>query len=178
MIAAGYRIQMIHETVLANSGGQVAANSARILEPLHGPLGRLASGSATAHAAVKRNTANVNKLNCGLNRRNYAHHIWDRPGHTNRPPWAASGQYCDPLVRADRYAGRRSWNELAVDPRPTCLTARCTSSRSWPPYSQWHENPTRRIDSYVPPRGLPQPVGEDQQSGDHSSSTTTFAQRA
>jgi len=137
-----------------------------LLEPLQDRFGRLAIRSAYRSCAVNE-YGNVNKLNCASNQANYAHHIWDRRdtnGHMG-----ASASIVIPWF-ADRYAAGASWTELAWWIHDHLPYSEMYFFPKLAAFNiQWHENPTRRIDSYVAPKGCLTKSGEANQSGDHSS---------
>lgn len=140
-----------------------------LLEPLQDRFGRLAIRSAYRSCAVNE-YGNKNKLNCASNAANYAHHIWDRRdanGHMGATtsvvvPWFA-----------DRYADCASWTELAWWIHDHLPYSEMYFFPKLAAFNiQWHEQPTRRIDSYVAPEGCLTKPGDANQSGDHSSEYT------
>lgn len=136
-----------------------------LLEPLQGRFGRLAIRSAYRSCAVNE-YGNQNKLNCASNEANYAHHIWDRRdanGHMG-----ASASIVVPWF-ADRYEAGSSWTELAWWIHDHLPYSEMYFFPKLAAFNiQWHENPTRRIDSYVAPKGCLTKRGEANHSGDHS----------
>lgn len=136
-----------------------------ILEPLQDRFGRLAIRSAYRSCAVNE-YGNKNKLNCASNEANYAHHIWDRRdanGHMGATtsvvvPWFA-----------DRYAPGASWTELAWWIHDHLPYSEMFFFPKLAAFNiQWHEQPTRRIDSYVAPKGCLTKPGDANHSGDHA----------
>jgi hypothetical protein len=136
-----------------------------ILEPLQDRFGRLAIRSAYRSCAVNE-YGNKNKLNCASNEANYAHHIWDRRdanGHMGATtsvvvPWFA-----------DRYATGASWTELAWWIHDHLPYSEIFFFPKLAAFNiQWHEQPTRRIDSYVAPKGCLTKPGDANHGGDHS----------
>ncbi len=136
-----------------------------LLEPLNATFGRLAVRSAYRSCAVNQ-VGNDEGLNCAANEKNYAGHIWDRrdaAGHAGAMaciviPWFA-----------DRYEGGADWRAMAYwvhDHLPY------SEMQFFPKLAafnlSWHEQPKKRISSYIEPRGLLQmdsvPVDERQAS--------------
>jgi hypothetical protein len=137
-----------------------------LLEPLQDRFGRLAIRSAYRSCAVNE-YGNKNKLNCASNEANYAHHIWDRcdaNGHMGATtsvvvPWFA-----------DRYAGGASWTELAWWIHDQLPYSKLHFFPKLAAFNiQWHEQPTRRIDSYIAPKGCLTKPGDANHSGEHAS---------
>lgn len=136
-----------------------------LLEPLQDRFGRLAIRSAYRSCAVN-DYGNKNKLNCASNEANYAHHIWDRrdaDGHMGATtsvvvPWFA-----------DRYTAGASWKELAWWIHDHLPYSKLYFFPKLAAFNiQWHEKPTRRIDSYVTPKGCLTKPGDANHNGDHS----------
>ncbi|KMK67900.1 hypothetical protein [Puniceibacterium sp. IMCC21224] len=126
-----------------------------LLDPLQETFGRIFVRSGYRSAALNR-FGNERRLNCARNDYPLECHIWDLPdvdvaGASLVIPWFA-----------DRYAQGRDWRDLAwwlhdhleyseiwVFPKL------CAFNLSWRP------KPTRRIDSYVAPRGTLLRAGGD-----------------
>jgi hypothetical protein len=136
-----------------------------LLEPLQRQFGRIAIRSAYRSLAVNE-LGNRLGLGCATNEHNYARHIWDVPDDHGRGamacivvPWFA-----------DRYATGTDWRALAW------------WIHDYLPYSSlyffpklaafnigWHEQPERRIDSYIAPKGCLTRPGMANHAGSHAS---------
>ena len=138
----------------------------RLLEPLQDQFGRLAIRSAYRSCAVNE-YGNQNKLNCASNEANYAHHIWDRRdvnGHMG-----ASVSIVVPWF-ADRYEAGSSWTELAWWIHDHLPYSKLHFFPKLAAFNiQWHEQPTRRMDSYVAPKGCLTKPGDANHGGNHAS---------
>ena len=136
-----------------------------LLEPLQAAFGRLAIRSAYRSEAVN-GFGNAHGLNCARNEANYAHHIWDRRDAQGRMGATA----CVVIPRfADLYEKGADWRALAwwIHDRLPYSTlfffprlAACNI--------QWREEPERRIDSYIAPKGCLTRPGMANHAGDHS----------
>lgn len=137
-----------------------------LLEPLNATFGRIAVRSAYRSEAVNR-FGNEHGLNCASNEANYASHIWDRRDEEGR--MGATASIVIPWF-ADRYAEGADWRSLAwwihdhlpysklhFFPKPAAFNI------------QWREDPERRINSYIPPKGCLTRPGDPEHDGDHSS---------
>lgn len=135
-----------------------------LLEPLQDTFGRIAIRSAYRSPTIN-DYGNKNKLNCASNENNFAAHIWDR-----RDKDGFVGATACVVVPwfADRYEAGADWRQLAWwihDHLPY------SSLYFFPKLAafniQWHENPVRRIDSYVAPKGCLTRPGMDNHAGVH-----------
>lgn len=136
-----------------------------LLEPLEEAFGRIAVRSAYRSSAVN---ARGNELgaNCTRNEANYASHIWDRRDGAGRMGATA----CIVLPRlADHLADGGDWQPFAWwihDRLPY------SSLYFFPKLGafniQWREEPERRIDSYIHPKGCLTKPGMANHEGDHS----------
>lgn len=136
-----------------------------LLEPIQETFGRVAIRSAFRSCAVNE-YGNVNKLNCASNERNYAHHIWDR-----RDADGFMGATACIVVPwfADRYAAGESWQALAWWVHDHLPYSEMFFYPKLAAFNiQWHERPTRRIDSFIAPKGCLTKPGEANHEGDHS----------
>ncbi len=136
-----------------------------LLEPLNAAFGRIAIRSAYRSAAVN-DFGNKNNFSCSANQRTYASHIWDR-----RDRHGNSGATATVVVPwfADRFEAGADWRGLAWwihDHLPYC------SLYFFPKLAafniQWRENPVRRIDSYIRPKGCLTKPGMANHGGTHS----------
>jgi hypothetical protein len=136
-----------------------------LLEPLNAAFGRIAIRSAYRSPSVNA-FGNAHGLNCAKNETNYAGHIWDRRDAAGRMgarvcivvPWFA-----------DRYEQDRDWRPLAWWIHDHLPYSRMQFFPTRAAFNlTWREEPERRIDSYVPPRGCLTRPGMDNHAGDHS----------
>ncbi len=136
-----------------------------LLEPLQAAFGRVAVRSAYRSEALNA-FGNAHGLNCARNEANYAHHIWDRRDAAGRMGATA----CVVLPSfADAYAAGADWRALAwwIHDRLPYSTLfffpkLCAFN------IQWREEPERRIDSYIAPKGCLTKAGMANHVGDHS----------
>ena len=154
---------------LAIEVGEVLCQT--LLEPLQKTFGRIAIRSA--HRSVTVNQfGNENGLNCSRNEANYAYHIWDRKDEAGRRgacaciviPWFA-----------DRYEKGADWQSLAW-----YIHDQLPYHTIWffPKLAainlSWREEPIRRIDSYIAPKGTLTKLGMENHGGDHSAHYSDF----
>ncbi|MDQ3125630.1 MAG: hypothetical protein M3Q74_08510 [Pseudomonadota bacterium] len=136
-----------------------------LLEPIQEQFGRIAVRSAYRSSAVN---ARGNELgaSCARNEANYASHIWDRHDASGR--MGATACIVVPRI-ADYCGGGGDWRALAwwIHDRLPYSTLyffpKLTAFNI-----QWREEPERRIDSYVAPKGCLTRSGMDNHGGDHS----------
>jgi hypothetical protein len=108
---------------------------------------------------------NENKLNCASNEANYAAHIWDYADQAGKH--GATACIVIPWL-VDRFEQGGSWTEMAWwihDHLP--YSSLCFFPKLWAFNINWHEQPQRRIDSYVAPRGCLTRPGMSNHSGSH-----------
>lgn len=142
-----------------------------LLEPLHRTFGRVIVRSAFRSCAVNafcnaQQKAGKPGYSCAANEANYAGHIWDRRdanGHAG-----ATASIVIPWF-ADRFENGTDWRSLAWwihDHLPY------SEMFFFPKYAAfnltWHERPTRRIDSYISPKGCLTKPGMDNHDGSHA----------
>ena len=120
-----------------------------LLDPLEETFGRVAVRSGYRSASLNR-FGNENRLNCARNDYPQECHIWDRG-------WGAQAIAGASIVIpwfADRYEQGRDWRDLAW-----WIHDHLPYSELWffPKLAAfniaWRQQPLRRIDSYIPPRG-------------------------
>ncbi|WP_144293716.1 hypothetical protein [Rhodoligotrophos appendicifer] len=136
-----------------------------LLEPLQASFGRLAIRSAYRSCAVN-GFGNDHDLNCASNENNYAHHIWDR-----RDAQGCMGATACVVVPwfAARYSEGADWREMAWwihDHLPYSTLAFFPKLAAF--NINWHEQPERRIDSYVAPKGCLTKPGMENHEGSHA----------
>lgn len=137
-----------------------------LLEPLQNTFGRIAIRSAYRSPAINK-FGNQNKLNCASNESNFAAHIWDK--RDKNGCMGATACIAIPWF-SDRYEqGVANWQSMAWfihDNLPY------SSLYFFPKLAafniRWHEQPERRIDSYIPPKGCLTKPGMANYDGDHS----------
>lgn len=136
-----------------------------LLERLNATFGRIAIRSAYRSPAVNM-FGNENGHNCASNEANYASHIWDRRDAQGR--MGATACIVIPWF-SDRYEAGEDWRSLAWwihDYLPYSslyfFPARAAFNVAW------REEPERRIDSYVAPKGCLTRPGMAGHEGDHS----------
>ena len=137
-----------------------------LLEPLRARFGAVSIRSAYRSRSVNQ-FGNVHRLNCADNIKNYGHHIWDHldpQGHMGATacvviPWFA-----------DRYKEGADWRALAWwihDNLPYSTQYYFPKLAAF--NLQWHEQPVRRIDSYIKDgRGNLTKPGKENHGGNHS----------
>jgi hypothetical protein len=163
-IAAFYAIPNIPDDPdLAIAAGRRLCEE--LLEPLKARFGTLSIRSAYRARAVN-DFGNAHRLNCARSAATAAHHIWDM--RDSRGYMGATACIVIPWF-ADRYEAGADWRALAWwihDHLPYgslfFFPRLCAFNL------QWHEQPLRRIDSYIPPKGCLTRPGMDNHGGDHS----------
>lgn len=135
-----------------------------LLEPLRASFDGIAIRSAYRSPELNA-FGNKHGLSCARNEATYANHIWDR-----RDAGGCMGATASIVVPwfADHYAAGADWRSLAWwihDHLPY------GSLFFFPKLAAfnitWHERPTRRIDSYIAPRGCLTKPGMANHAGDH-----------
>ena len=138
-----------------------------LLEPLNATFGRIGIRSAFRAQAVNAiGAANKNQYNCSANEASYANHIWDKLDGNGQ--MGAMATIVIPRF-IDRYDPRTDWRRLAWwihDHLP--YSEMCFYPKLAAFNLGWHEDPQRRIYSYVAPKGLLTKTGYATQNGDHS----------
>jgi hypothetical protein len=137
-----------------------------LLEPLRRTFGQVCIRSGYRSTVVNQ-FCNDHNYGCRNNERNFARHIWDVPDDDNGKLGAMA---CVVLPWfQERYEKTQEWRSLAWwihDNLPY------SSLYFFPKLCAfnigWHEQPDRRIDSYIKPKGCLTKPGMDNHSGDHS----------
>jgi hypothetical protein len=137
-----------------------------LLEPLQDRFGRIAIRSAFRNRTVNA-LGNARGFNCSRNEASYADHIWDRRDGENR-----MGATACVIVPAfwDAFQAQGDWRKLAWwihDHLP--YSSLYFFPKMWAVNIQWCEDPVRRIDSYVSPRGCLTKPGMTNHGGSHES---------
>jgi hypothetical protein len=141
-----------------------------LLEPLQDTFGRLAIRSAYRSCEVngfgnEMQAAGKSGYACASNETNYAGHIWDRrdaAGHMGATACIIVPSFWD------RFQAEGDWQKLAWwihDHLP--YSSLYFFPKYWAFNISWHENPERRVDSYVKPRGCLTKPGMANHGGSH-----------
>ena len=142
-----------------------------LLEPLNATFGRIAIRSAYRSCEVngfgsQKQKAGNGAYKCGSNEYNFADHIWDRRDAKGR--MGATACIVVPWF-ADRYEQGADWRALAWWIHDHL---NYSSMYFFPKLAafnlQWREEPERRIDSYVTPKGCLTRPGMDNHEGSHA----------
>lgn len=142
-----------------------------LLEPLNATFGRVAVRSSFRSVAVngfgsKLQQAGDGRYKCASNERNRAGHTWDRRDAKGRK--GAMASIVIPWF-ADRYEKGADWRELAWwihDHLPYHYAQFFPKLAAF--NLQWREEPERRIDSYIAPRGCLTKPGMENHAGSHA----------
>ena len=149
-----------HPDIAIEAGKGLCKN---VLEPIQDALGRICIRSAFRSSAVNAKGAeNKNQYNCSKNESNYAGHIWDVKDSNGYIGATACIVVTSFLPY---YENTKNWQALAWwvhDNIPDY-----SSMYFFPKLAafniSWHQNPEKRIDSYVAPKGcLTKPAMENQ----------------
>jgi len=131
-----------------------------LLDPLVETFGPIEIRSGFRSAALNHfGATEVKPQKCSANHKNYAGHIWDRRDAAGR--MGACVSVVVPWF-ADRYEQGRDWRDLAwwvhdhLDYHAMYVFPRLAAFNL-----TWREEPDRRIDSYVAPRGTLLAAGAD-----------------
>ncbi|MCP4184778.1 MAG: hypothetical protein GY761_15920 [Hyphomicrobiales bacterium] len=137
-----------------------------LLEPIQARFGAVSIRSAYRSRSVNQ-YGNVNRLNCADNSKNYGHHIWDHLD--SRGYMGATACIVVPWF-ADQYSKGADWRALAWwihDNLPYSTQYYFPKLAAF--NLQWHEKPTRRIDSYIKGgKGNLTKPGKENHQGNHS----------
>jgi hypothetical protein len=135
-----------------------------LLEPLQQKFGRISIRSAYRSPSVN-GFGNEKGLNCASNESNFAAHIWDYPdkdGYKGATATIVVNRFIDYFETTGDWQAMAWWihdhlpySSLYFFPKLGAFNLR------------WHENPERRIDSYVKPKGCLTKPGMTNHSGDH-----------
>ncbi len=137
-----------------------------LLEPLRDRFGQVSIRSGYRSTVINQ-LCNDKGEGCASNEKNFARHIWDMPDDENGKLGAMA---CIVLPRyLDYYEKTQEWRSIAWwihDHLPY------SSLQFFPKLCAfnlgWHEQPERRIDSYIKPKGCLTKPGMANHSGDHS----------
>jgi hypothetical protein len=135
-----------------------------LLEPLQATFGRVHIRSGYRSPLVN-GFGNEHELGCATNESNFGAHIWDYPD--SQGCHGAAACIVVPWL-VDHVAGGGSWTDMAW-----WIHDHLNYSSLWffPKLAafniNWHENPVRRIDSYVRPLGCLTKPGMENHAGLH-----------
>lgn len=142
-----------------------------LLEPIQDRFGRIAIRSAYRSCEVNgfgndMQRAGKSGYGCASNKANYAGHIWDRRDDADR-----MGAMACIVVPAffDRFHAEGDWAKLAWwihDHLP--YSSLYFFPKYWAFNIGWREDPERRIDSYVAPKGCLTKPGMANHDGSHA----------
>ena len=136
-----------------------------LLEPLNATFGRIAIRSAYRSEEVNA-FGNANALNCSANEANFAAHIWDR---RDRDGFAGATACVVVPWFADRYAAGTDWRAMAWWIHDHLPYGSLTFFPKLAAFNiSWHQQPERRIDSYVAAKGTLTKPGMDNWDGSHA----------
>jgi hypothetical protein len=136
-----------------------------LLEPLNATFGRIAVRSAYRAPAVN-DFGNRNKLNCARNEASFACHIWDRRDAAGR--MGATASIVIPWF-ADRYDAGADWRALAWWIHDHLPYSRLQFFPKLCAFNiQWRDQPERRIDSFIAPKGCLTRPGMANHETDHA----------
>jgi hypothetical protein len=136
-----------------------------LLEPLNAAFGRIHIRSAYRSPSVNA-FGNAKGFNCASNAKNAAGHIWDRRDAEGR--MGATACVVVPWF-ADRYEAGADWRELAWWIHDLLPYHRLQFFPIRAAFNiRWREQPERRIDSYVAPKGCLTKPGMANHAGDHA----------
>ncbi len=135
-----------------------------LLEPLQATFGRIAVRSGYRSSEVNQ-YGNQKGGQCASNAANAAYHIWDRRDAEGR--MGAGACIVIPWF-ADRYAEGADWRALAWYIHDQLPYSHLQFFPKLAAFNiQWHEQPIRRIDSFIAPRGCLTKAGMANHEGGH-----------
>ncbi len=143
----------------------------QLLEPLQDTFGRIHVRSGYRSPTVNR-FGNENKLNCATNEANFAAHIWDYADSAGRRgatacivvPWLV-----DHIDRGGSWTDMAWWIHDHLPYSKLHFFAKLAAFNI-----SWHEVPTRRIDSYLAPKGCLTQPGMPNHLGSHEDQYAGF----
>ncbi|MEM9118694.1 MAG: hypothetical protein AAGD09_12535 [Cyanobacteria bacterium P01_F01_bin.56] len=136
-----------------------------LIEPLQATFGRITIRSGFRSCKVNQ-LCNEKGHNCATNDKNYAHHIWDRRdanGHMGATACIVVNSYIQHYEKTGNWQALAWWihdhlpySDLYFFPKLCAFNI------------TWHEQPRRRIDSYITPKGTLTKPSMANHEGDHS----------
>lgn len=143
------------------AGGKLCED---LLEPLNATFGRIAVRSAYRSEEVNA-YGNSHGHSCASNQRNFAAHIWDRRDEAGR--MGATACIVIPWL-LDRRPEGVDWRAMAWWIHDHLPYSRLTFfPKLWAFNIQWREEPERRIDSHIAPKGYLTSPEMGNHQGDH-----------
>lgn len=142
-----------------------------LLEPLQATFGRLAVRSAYRCAKLN-DLGNKKRLNCASNEKNRAAHIWDR-----RDVAGFAGATACVVVPwfADRYDRGANWRSLAWWIHDHLPYSNLVFFPKLAAFNiRWHEQPERKIESFIAPKGCLTRPGMANHNGSHARAYSGF----
>ena len=135
-----------------------------LLEPLQQTFGRL--GIRSGYRSKEVTDFGNKHLGRGSVKSNSAYHIWDLPDSDG---YGAAASIVIPWF-ADRYAQGADWRSLAWWMHDHLPYSHVEFYPKLAAFNiQWHENPWKRIDSFIKPKGCLTRAGMKNQRGMHES---------
>ena len=146
-----------------------------VLEPIQAALGRISIRSAYRSPSVNE-IGNLKNYSCASNESNYANHIWD---HSDKNGYKGAMACIVVNSFLPYYEKTSHWQALAWwvhDNVPGY-----SSMYFFPKLAAfnigWHENPEKRIDSWIPPKkGCLTKPGQSNHQGSHESEYSKYIQ--
>ena len=137
----------------------------QLLEPLQETFGRLAIRSGYRSPQVN-GIGNEKGHNCAANEKNRAAHIWDQKDSDGRMGATA----CVVITKfSDFLEDARDWRALAWWIHDSLPYSNLCFFQNLGAFNiRWREEPERRIDSYIAPKGCLTKAGDENHGGDHS----------
>ena len=143
-----------------------------VLEPIQERFGRICVRSAFRSEAVNAR-GNEKNFNCASNEANYAGHIWDKKD-VNGFKGATACIVVPSFLPYYQKTG--DWQDLAwwVHDNIEAYSSMCFFPKLAAFNISWHEQPEKRIDSYVNPKGCLTKPGMDNQKEGHENFYAAF----
>ena len=145
-----------------------------VLEPIQDSLGRLCIRSAYRSCAVNAKGAeNKNQYSCSVNESNFAGHIWDvrdSNGYIGATACIVTTSFLP------YYKKTGDWQALAwwIHDNIPGYSSMCFFPKLSAFNITWHQNPEKRIDSYIHPKGCLTKPGMENHKIDHSKFYESF----
>ncbi len=145
-----------------------------VLQPIQEQLGKISIRSAYRSSAVNAKGAeNNNQYNCSRNEKNYSKHIWDIPDKNGY-----KGAVACIVVNSflPYYEKTTHWQALAwwIHDHITAYSSLYFFPNLCAFNIGWHENPDKRIDSYIKPKGCLTKSGMANFSANHEAEYSDF----
>ena len=145
-----------------------------VLEPIQKRLGKISIRSAYRSPNVNAKGAeNNNQYNCSSNEKNHAKHIWDIPdkhGYKGAMACIVVNSFL-PYYEQTRHWQALAWwihDNISAYSSMYFFPTLCAFNIGW------HENPSKRIDSYIKPKGCLTKPEMSNFSGSHQNEYKEF----